>query len=197
MEKAFYAHETSLVHPDAKIGKGTNIWQFCNIMSDVEIGENCNIGQNVFAESGVRIGNKVKVKNNVALYNGVVCEDNVFLGPNCVFTNVINPRSFIEKKDQLKKTYIKEGATIGANVTIVCGNEIGRYALVGAGSVVTRDIADYELVVGNPAKHIGYVCWCGETLLAGKEQYYCRVCGKEYSLENNKLIIKEKNSGIY
>lgn len=197
MDNTYYVHETSLIHPNAKIGNGTNIWQFCNIMGDVEIGENCNIGQNVFIESGVRLGNKVKVKNNVAIYKGVICEDNVFLGPNCVFTNVINPRSFINKKDQIKQTYIKEGATIGANATIVCGNIIGSYALVGAGSVVTRNIADFELVVGNPAKHMGYVCQCGETLLELNDQYYCEECKKEYFLKNGQLFIKEKSSGIY
>lgn len=187
MEKKYFVHETSIVGSEAKIGDETSIWQFCNIMNDVEIGRHCNIGQNVFIESGVRLGSRVKVKNNVAIYKGVICEDNVFLGPNCVFTNVINPRSFIEKKDQMQETYIKSGATIGANATIVCGHVIGEYALVGAGSVVTRDIKDYELVVGNPAKHIGYVCQCGETLAEQDGWYECKSCGKQYSMMHNKL----------
>ena len=180
MEKEYYVHETSLLSENAKIGKNTRIWQFCNIMDDVVIGEDCNIGQNVFIESGVRLGNKVKVKNNISIYQGVTCEDGVFLGPNCVFTNVINPRSFIEKKEELRETKLRTGATVGANATILCGHEIGKYAMIGAGSVVTKNVGDYQLVVGNPAKKIGYACQCGETLEKTEQGYICKHCKKEY-----------------
>ncbi|MDE6946612.1 MAG: N-acetyltransferase [Anaeroplasmataceae bacterium] len=143
-------------------------------------------------ETGVKIGNCVKVKNNVALYNGVICEDDVFLGPNCVFTNVINPRSFIEKKDEFKTTIIKKGATIGANATILCGNTINSYALVGAGSVVTKDVPEYALVVGNPARIRGYVCQCGEKLdLNNEGEYKCYKCGMTYVMHDERIAIKE------
>lgn len=197
MKREFYAHETSLIGNNAVIGKNTRIWQFCNIMNDVEIGDDCNIGQNVFIESGVRIGNHVKVKNNISIYQGVICEDDVFLGPNCVFTNVINPRSFIEKKEQIKQTYIHQGATVGANATIVCGNSIGKYAMIGAGSVVTKNVGDYELVVGNPAQKIGYVCKCGETLETKGQEYYCNCCKKNYHLASGIMACKENMDGIY
>jgi len=128
------------------------------------IGRSCNLGQNVYVENGVILGNNVKIKNNIALYDGVICEDDVFLGPNCVFTNVLTPRSFVSRKEEFKKTVVCRGASIGANATIICGNKIGRYAMIGAGSVVTKDVKDYELVVGNPAKKIGYVCECGERI---------------------------------
>lgn len=191
MEKNYYVHETSLIGVTAKIGYGTRIWQFCNIMDDVEIGERCNIGQNVFIESGVKIGNCVKVKNNISIYRGVICEDGVFLGPNCVFTNVINPRSFIEKKDQMKETIVGKGATIGANATIICGHRIGEYAFVGAGSVVVKDVKDYELVVGNPARKLGYVCRCGERLMECQNSYICKACGRRYKLANSKMMAVE------
>ena len=181
----YYAHETSIVDPKAKIGDGTQIWQFCNIMHDSVIGRNCRIGQGVFVENGVKIGNGVKIKNNVALYNGVICEDDVFLGPNCVFTNVLNPRSFIEKKSEFKNTLIKKGATVGANSTILCGNSIGQYALIGAGSVVTADIPDHALIVGNPGRVIGYVCKCGERLDGDMK---CIKCGKHYLIKDGKVI---------
>lgn len=193
----YYVHETSLVGEDVNIGEGTRIWQFCNIMNDVTIGRDCNIGQNVFVETGVKIGNHVKVKNNISLYQGVECEDGVFLGPNCVFTNVVNPRSFIEKKDQLKKTLVRQGATIGANATIVCGHSIGRYAMIGAGSVITRDVGDYELVVGNPAKKIGYVCKCGERLTDIGEKYICNACGSQYSVKDDEMTCEENEDGVY
>lgn len=191
MRKEYYIHETSLLGENTNIGKNTRIWQFCNIMNHVTIGEDCNIGQNVFIESGVKLGNKVKVKNNISIYQGVICEDGVFLGPNCVFTNVINPRSFIEKKDELKETKLRKGATVGANATILCGHEIGEYAMIGAGSVVTKDVGDYELVVGNPARKIGYVCQCGETLVQKEQKFVCKHCEKEYCLYEGKLILKE------
>lgn len=187
--KKYYAHETSIIAPDAVIGDGTQIWQFCNIMHDCVIGTDCRIGQGVFVENGVKIGNRVKIKNNVALYNGVVCEDDVFLGPNCVFTNVLNPRSFIEKKNEFKNTYINKGATIGANATVICGNTIGRYALVGAGTVVTTDVPDHALVIGNPGKMIGYVCKCGERL---DEELKCPVCKKKYMLNDGVITEDSK-----
>ena len=157
MRENCYLDETSVISENASIGESTRIWQFSVIMSDVVIGKNCNIGMNVFIEDGVRIGNNVTIKNNVSLYSGVQIEDNCFIGPSCVFTNVINPRSFISRKNEFKTTLVKEGASIGANATIICGNEIGKYSLIGAGSVITRDIEDYECVVGNPCKHLYFV----------------------------------------
>ena len=194
MMASFFAHKTSLIDDNAKIGSGTRIWQFCNIMGNVLIGSGCNIGQGVFIESGVEIGNRVKIKNNVALYSGITCEDDVFLGPNCVFTNVINPRSFIERKDEFQTTIVKKGATIGANATIVCGHVIGEYAMVGAGSVVTKDVPDYALVVGNPARIKGYVCQCGERLsnVDIESEYGCVRCGKKY-----KIIEGRMRYGVY
>lgn len=183
----YYAHESSIIANDAEIGIDTRIWQFCNIMSGSKIGDHCNIGQGVYVESGVVLGNRVKVKNNVALYKGVICEDCVFLGPNCVFTNVINPRSFVERKAEFKETIIKKGASIGANATIICGHTIGQYAMIGAGTVVTKDVPDHALVVGNPGKLIGYVCECGETLHQIDGRYICAHCGKEYTLSAGKM----------
>ena len=197
MDEEYFVHGTSIVDEHASIGRNTRIWQFCNIMKDVVIGNDCNIGQNVFMEAGVKIGNKVKIKNNISIYQGVECEDGVFLGPNCVFTNVINPRSFIEKKDQLKKTLIKRGATVGANATIVCGNSIGRYAMVGAGSVVTKEVHDFELVVGNPAHKIGYACICGERLEECGGEWNCKVCGRKYEWQNDTLQYRGEEDGIY
>lgn len=190
-EMKYWAHETSIIDEDAVIGDNTHVWQFCNIMSDVRIGDSCNIGQNVFIESGVRIGNRVKIKNNIALYKGVICENDVFLGPNCVFTNVTNPRGFLEKKTEFKETLIKQGATIGANSTLICGHIIGRYAMVGAGSVVTHDVKDYELVLGNPARHAGYVCRCGERLKAKAAAYVCSCCKRIYEMKDNQIYLKE------
>lgn len=176
-------HDSAEVSSKASIGKGTFIWQNCIIQEGAVIGENCSLGANVFIEKGVRIGNGVKVKNNIAIYTGVTCEDNVFLGPNCVFTNVINPRSFINRKSEFQSTVVQKGATIGANATILCGNNIGKYAMVGAGTVVTKDVEDYELVVGNPAKRIGYVCQCGCRLDTNDRiVYVCGDCRKTYRL---------------
>ncbi|QQK07926.1 acyltransferase [Miniphocaeibacter halophilus] len=189
----YFVHESSYVDEGSKIGTGTKIWHFSHIMSGCIIGENCNIGQNVVISPGVILGNKVKVQNNVSVYTGVECEEGVFLGPSCVFTNVINPRSLIEKKDEYKKTVLKKGASIGANATIICGNTIGKFALVGAGAVVTKDIGDYELVVGNPAKKIGYVCECGERLKepSNSNDYKCNICGRIYKLKDNTLEEEE------
>jgi UDP-2-acetamido-3-amino-2,3-dideoxy-glucuronate N-acetyltransferase len=153
----YQAHPTAIIDKGAEIGSDSVIWHFSHIMSDAKIGENCNIGQNVFIASGAILGNNVKVQNNVSVYAGVICEDDVFLGPSCVFTNVTNPRSFISKKEEFKPTQIKKGATIGANATVLCGITIGEYALIGAGAVVTKDVPPYALIVGNPGRQTGRV----------------------------------------
>lgn len=160
----FFAHETAVVDSGCHIGKGTKIWHFSHIMNGCEIGEMCNIGQNVVVSAGVKLGRNVKIQNNVSVYTGVVCEDDVFLGPSMVFTNVINPRSHVIRKDEYKTTIVRKGASIGANSTIVCGNEIGEYALIGAGAVVTKAVKPYALVVGNPAKQVGWVSEYGHRL---------------------------------
>jgi len=180
-------HESANIAEGAIIGEGTSIWQNCIIQDNVVIGENCNIGANVFIENGVIIGSGVKIKNNIALYSGVEIEDDVFLGPNCVFTNVINPRAFISRKHEFKKTVVRKGATIGANATIICGNEIGAYAMVGAGCVVTHNVDEYNLVVGNPDKSIGFVCQCGCRL---KDELICDQCKKEYCNIDGRIIVK-------
>lgn len=185
-----FIHESAYVDQLATVGSGTKIWHFSHVMKNCSIGKDCNIGQNVFISSGVIIGNGVKIQNNVSVYTGVTCEDFVFLGPSCVFTNVINPRSFIEKKDEYKTTRVGVGASIGANSTIVCGNNIGKYALVGAGAVVTCDVPDYGLVIGNPARLVGYVCTCGERLRFNDEKFtQCNVCGRGFVISNG--VVKE------
>lgn len=160
----YYAHETAIIDADCEIGNGTKIWHFSHIMNNCIIGENCNIGQNVVVSPQVILGNNVKVQNNVSIYTGVICEDNVFLGPSMVFTNVTNPRSAINRKNEYKQTLVKKGATIGANATIVCGHNIGEYALIGAGAVITREVKPYALAVGNPARQIGWVSEHGHRL---------------------------------
>lgn len=191
IEKKYFVHESSYIDEPCKIGEGTKIWHFSHIMKNSVIGERCNIGQNVVISPDVILGNDVKVQNNVSIYTGVICEDGVFLGPSCVFTNVINPRSFIERKDEYRKTIVKKGASIGANATIVCGNIIGRYAFIGAGAVVTKNIPDYALAVGNPAKIVGYVCECGNKLERKESIYVCSFCNKEYELVNQNLKPRE------
>ena len=188
--KKYFVHPSSYVDLPCEIGEGTKIWHFSHIMSNSKIGNNCNIGQNVVISPDVKIGNNVKIQNNVSVYTGVICEDDVFLGPSCVFTNVINPRSFIERKNEYRKTIIHKGASIGANCTIVCGHDIGKYAFVGAGSVVTKSVPDYALVVGNPAKLLYYVCECSEKMVFNKNEFKCPICGKEYILENK--IVRRK-----
>ena len=180
----YFAHPTAIIDEGADVGEGTRIWHWSHIMKDAKVGKNCNIGENAFIEGGVVLGDNVKVKNNVALYTGLECEDDVFIGPNAVFTNVANPRSFIERKHEFKKTIIKKGATIGANATIVCGHDIGEYAFVGAGSVVTKTVPPYTMVIGNPAKKYAYVCKCGCKLNA---DYMCETCGAKYALKNNTI----------
>lgn len=190
--KSYFVHESSYLDGDVSIGQNTRIWHFCHIMGPCSIGMNCNIGQNVFIGANVRLGNTVKIQNNVSVYSGVICEDKVFLGPSMVFTNVINPRAFIERKNEFKTTLVKEGATIGANATIVCGNTIGRYAFIGAGSVVARDIPDYALVVGNPARQIGWVCKCGITLDTSKKMIECDACGQQFVLVDDRLCMEQE-----
>lgn len=184
-EKDYFVHESSYVDEPCKIGKETKIWHFSHIMKDCIIGENCNIGQNVVISPDVTLGNGVKVQNNVSVYTGVICEDDVFLGPSCVFTNVINPRSFISRKDEYRKTVIGKGASLGANSTIVCGHNIGKYAFVAAGAVVTKDIPDYAMVMGNPARVKYYVCECSKKMEWNDNKFTCPVCGKKYVLEND------------
>ncbi|NLX02300.1 MAG: N-acetyltransferase [Syntrophomonadaceae bacterium] len=187
----YYLHESSYIDQPCEIGDGTKIWHFCHIMKDCRIGRKCNIGQNTFIGSGVILGDNVKVQNNVSIYSGVICEDDVFLGPSMVFTNVFNPRSFIERKDEYRTTLIKRGASIGANATIVCGVTIGSYAFIGAGAVVSRDVPDYALVYGNPARHRGWVCKCGEKLQFAEDRDNCPVCDISYIKISDKEIREE------
>lgn len=182
----YYAHETALVDVGCNIGIGTKIWHFSHIMSNCTIGERCNIGQNVVVSPEVVLGNNVKVQNNVSIYTGVSCGDDVFLGPSMVFTNVINPRSAINRRDQYSKTHVGKGASIGANATIVCGNDIGEYAFIGAGAVVTKTVPAFALVVGNPAKQLGWVGEYGHRLTFNEQGIaVCPESQQEYKLENN------------
>ena len=186
----YYKHETAIIDDGAIIGNSSKIWHFSHIMKAV-IGNNCILGQNVFVANNVVIGDGVKVQNNVSLYEGVIVEDAVFIGPSAVFTNVINPRSFIERKDEYKKTIIKKGASIGANATIICGNTIGEYALIGAGAVVTKDVKPYALMVGNPAKQTAWVCRCGNKLSFKDDTAFCNIENKTYLLQNGMVSIKQ------
>lgn len=182
----FYAHETALVDEGCIIGEGTKIWHFSHIMSNCTIGERCNIGQNVVVSPEVVLGKNVKVQNNVSIYTGVVCDDDVFLGPSMVFTNVINPRSAINRRDQYAKTHVGKGASIGANATIVCGHDIGEYAFIGAGAVVTKTVPAFALVVGNPARQLGWVGEYGHRLKFNEKGFAtCPESQQEYQLENN------------
>lgn len=184
MDKHFYAHETALIDENCEIGKGTKIWHFTHLMANCKLGENCNLGQNVVISPFVKLGNNVKVQNNVSIYSGVTCDDDVFLGPSCVFTNVTNPRSAVNRRGNYTKTHIGKGASIGANATIVCGNRIGVFAFIGAGSVVTKAVLDYALVVGNPAKHIGWMSEYGFRLYFNDEGVgECKESKQLYQLE--------------
>src|ERR1700754_2374154 len=167
MEKNYFVHESSYVDEPCEIGEGTKIWHFSHVMSNSRIGRRCNIGQNVVVSPQVTIGDNVKIQNNVSIYTGVILEDDVFCGPSMVFTNVINPRSHVSRKDEYRETLVKRGASIGANVTVVCGHTIGRYAFIGAGAVVTKDVPDYALIIGNPGRIAGWVCECGVKLATG------------------------------
>ena len=184
--KPYTAHPTACIDENTSIGENTKIWHFSHIMSNSHIGTNCNLGQNVVISPKVSIGNGVKIQNNVSVYTGVTCEDDVFLGPSMVFTNVINPRSFVVRKNEFLETYIEKGATIGANATVICGNRIGKYAMIGAGAVITKDILPYSLVVGNPAKQIGWVSKNGHRLHFNNEnKAVCPETNTIYKLENN------------
>ncbi len=186
MDKEYFAHETAVIDEGCQIGKGTKIWHFSHIMPNCIIGEKCNIGQNVVISPEVVLGRNVKVQNNVSIYTGVICEDDVFLGPSMVFTNVTNPRSAVIRRDKYERTVVEKGATIGANSTIICGNNIGRYSFVGAGAVVTKDVKPYSLVVGNPAKHIGWMSEYGHRLEFNKEQIaVCPESKVKYQLKND------------
>ncbi|HXH99837.1 MAG TPA: acyltransferase [Sphingobacteriaceae bacterium] len=189
MDQNYFVHDTAIVDEGCSIGEGTKVWHFSHIMPNCKIGSNCNIGQNVVVSPQVVLGNNVKVQNNVSIYTGVSCSDDVFLGPSMVFTNVVNPRSAINRRDQYAKTHVGKGASIGANATIVCGHDIGNYAFIGAGAVVTKNVLDFALVVGNPAKQIGWVGEYGHRLEFGKDGIAnCKESLQKYKLENNKVL---------
>ncbi len=188
MSKEYFAHETAIIDDNCAIAKGTKIWHFSHIMSNCEIGENCNIGQNVVVSPQVKLGKNVKVQNNVSIYTGVICEDDVFLGPSMVFTNVINPRSAVNRKNEYMQTLVEQGATIGANSTIVCGNKIGRFAFIGAGAVITKEVKPYALVVGNPARQIGWMSEFGQRLHFDENGIAtCSESKEKYKLENGNV----------
>ena len=185
-ENNYFSHETAVIDQGCSIGQGTKIWHFSHIMTNAVLGERCNLGQNVVVSPGVVLGNNVKVQNNVSIYTGVICEDDVFLGPSMVFTNILNPRSAIIRRDQYVETRVEKGASIGANATIVCGNTIGRFALIGAGSVVTKAVPAYALIVGNPGKQIGWVSEYGHRLhFDDKNDAICPESKEIYRIENN------------
>ena len=184
----YFAHETALVEPGAIIGKGTKIWHFCHIMPGCEIGEGCSFGQNVYVGGTVKLGRNVKVQNNVSIYEGVVCEDDVFLGPSMVFTNIRNPRSAIVRKGQYTLTYLEQGVSVGANATIVCGTRLGKYAFIGAGTVVTKDVPAYALIVGNPGHQVGWMSEYGHRLeFDEKQMATCPESGQRYKLEKGRV----------
>jgi UDP-2-acetamido-3-amino-2,3-dideoxy-glucuronate N-acetyltransferase len=188
MEKEFFAHETAVIDEGCAIGRGTKIWHFTHIMKDAVIGERCNLGQNVVVSPGVILGNNVKVQNNVSIYTGVICEDDVFLGPSMVFTNITNPRSAVIRRDQYVTTMVRRGASIGANATIVCGNEIGAYSLIGAGAVITKDVMPYALVIGNPGRQAGWVSEYGHRLAFGDDgMAVCPESGDKYRLQEGRV----------
>jgi len=192
MEKNYFVHESSYVDEPCEIGEGTKIWHFSHVMADSKIGCGCNIGQNVVISPKVVIGDNVKIQNNVSVYTGVVLEDDVFCGPSMVFTNVTNPRSHVSRKDEFRQTLVKRGASIGANATVVCGHTIGRFAFIGAGAVVTRDIPDYAMVVGNPGRVVGWMCRCGVKLDFRKsgtsERAICSGCGAGYAKQSDSVV---------
>lgn len=191
MNSNYFVHESSYVSDTAVIGAGTKIWHFSHVMDHAVIGAKCNIGQNVVVSPNVKLGQNVKVQNNVSIYTGVICEDDVFLGPSCVFTNVVNPRSAVVRRGEYKTTYVRKGASIGANATIICGNEIGSYALIGAGAVITKDVPPYALVVGNPARQIGWVSEYGHRLhFDSTGKAICHESKQAYRLSNG-IVSKE------
>ena len=189
METSYFAHETATIDEGCQIGEGTKIWHYSHLMNGCVVGERCNIGQNVVISPGVRLGRNVKVQNNVSVYTGVTCEDDVFLGPSCVFTNVTNPRSAINRKSEYARTRVGKGATIGANATIVCGHDIGAYAFIGAGAVVTKDVSPYALLVGNPARQIGWMSEYGHRLHFDADgMAVCPESGERYRLRDGKVV---------
>ncbi len=190
MSKSYFVHESSVVDEGAVIGEGTKIWHFTHVMPKAVLGKNCNLGQNVVVSPEVVLGNNVKVQNNVSIYTGVICEDDVFLGPSMVFTNVINPRSAVVRRDQYMKTVVRKGASIGANATIVCGNDIGEYAFIGAGAVVTKEVLPFALVVGNPSKQIGWISKFGHRLHFDESGIAkCPESGDTYKLVDNRVAL--------
>ena len=195
LDKIIYVHPTATIEEPCEIGKGTKIWHYAHIMKGAKIGKNCQLGQNVFVDSMAGIGNGVKIQNNVSVYNCVKLEDDVFCGPSMVFTNVINPRSHIPRKNEFKETLVKRGATLGANSTILCGITIGEYAFIGAGAVVTKDVPPYALFYGNPARLKGWICECGVKLQIKNKKGICKACGKRYFKDKSGL--KNKYSKRY
>ena len=187
-DKGFFAHETAVVDDGCEIGKGTHIWHFSHVMSGARLGENCNLGQNVLVSDDVILGNNVKVQNNVSIYTGVICEDDVFLGPSMVFTNIVNPRSAVVRKGSYVKTLVGRGASIGANATIICGNSLGEFCFIGAGAVVTKDVPPYALVVGNPGKQVGWMSEYGHRLHFDDQHLaVCPESGDKYELKNGEV----------
>ena len=188
MEKEYFAHETAVIDEGCSIGKGSRIWHFTHVMTNAVLGENCNLGQNVLVSSDVVLGKNVKVQNNVSIYTGVICEDDVFLGPSMVFTNIINPRSAVVRKDEYVKTLVAKGATVGANATIICGNDLGKYCFIAAGAVVNRPVKPYSLVVGNPARHIGWMSEYGHRLNFNEDGLaVCPESNERYRLHNGEV----------
>lgn len=190
--KNYFVHPSSCVDENVKIGKGTKIWNFSHVLQGSSIGKDCKIGQNVVIGPEVKIGNNCKIQNNVSVYKGVTLQDGIFCGPSCVFTNVINPRAFINRQKEFRTTLVKKGASIGANATIVCGNDIGRYAFVGSGAVVTKNVPDFALVYGNPARLQGWMCECGIRLKFKNKKAICEACGKKYRQINDSKIKRGK-----
>ena len=188
----YFVHESAYVDDGATIGKGTKVWHFCHVMPGAVIGERCSLGQNVVVMPGTRIGDNVKIQNNVSIYEGVTLEDDVFCGPSCVFTNVMHPRSHVSRKNEYDPTLVRRGATIGANATIVCGTTIGEFAFVGAGAVVTADVPAHGLMVGVPARRVGWACQCGERLLLTAGRAKCARCGSAYQEEGTKLVAVDR-----
>ncbi len=191
----YFVHESSYVDDGARVGKGTKIWHFCHVMPGAEIGERCSLGQNVVVMPGTRIGNNVKIQNNVSIYEGVTLEDDVFCGPSCVFTNVLTPRSHVSRKSEYQQTLVRRGAAIGANATVVCGVTIGEYAFIGAGAVVTSDVPGYGLMVGVPARRVGWMCQCGERLHLNADRAACDRCGSHYQERGGQLRPIDPPSG--